>query len=180
MTDDNELTPEERALWKAATEGTKRLKHPPKTIHKNKKSAPPITKVTADGVQAIEKMGSQKPPSRPYLKINDLSDLNRQSQTKMKKGLFPIDAKLDLHGLRVETAHHTFRAFISTAYHTGKRHLLIVTGKGSTPGSGKIKQEFSHWINEPQIRHYIVAYCHATTKDGGEGAVYVYTRRGQN
>ncbi len=61
------------------------------------------------------------------------------------RGRRPIDARLDLHGLRQQDAYFALRSFLSRCQATGHRHVLIITGKGGgkrRPGRGARLLEF--------------------------------------
>ena len=49
---------------------------------------------------------------------------------------------LDLHGMTIQTAFNKTRTFIERHYDVGSRLITIVTGK-----SGKIAEEFPHWLS---------------------------------
>ena len=84
---------------------------------------------------------------------------------------------MDLHGLTQVEAHRALQGFIEGAHLAGKRALLVITGKGLTPGSGVLRDAVPRWLNEPSLRRMILAFSHAQPKDGGAGALYVLVRR---
>jgi len=49
---------------------------------------------------------------------------------------------LDLHGMTVQSAFNKTRTFIERHFDVGSKIVTIVTGK-----SGKIAEEFPHWLN---------------------------------
>ena len=97
---------------------------------------------------------------------------------KLKKGLFPIEKKLDLHGFKEEEAWQGLNDFLSDVYSQGKRHVLIVHGKGKGFGEkgdmGIIKANICTWLENNAL---VLAYHTAQGKHGGSGAVYVLIRR---
>ncbi len=70
-----------------------------------------------------------------------------------------------------------------------KRCLLIITGKGvhkkieneqdTNPKLfyGKIKNSIINWINEDNLKKYILTYQDAGFEHGGDGALFVYLRK---
>ncbi len=48
-----------------------------------------------------------------------------------KAGDFPVEARLDLHGMRQRDAHAALRRFLKSAQGKGYRHVLVITGKGA-------------------------------------------------
>jgi len=57
--------------------------------------------------------------------------------------------------------------------------VLVITGKGLKPDGtlGVLRHGVPHWLNLPPNRERVLAFCHATPADGGEGALYVLLRR---
>ena len=49
----------------------------------------------------------------------------------------PIEGRLDLHGLTQVQAQTALINFIIAAAKAGKRHLLVITGKGLSKGSNQ-------------------------------------------
>lgn len=98
----------------------------------------------------------------------------------LRRGQFPIDGTLDLHGLAAETARERVLTFLEKARASGERCVLVIHGKGehsATPGSGVLRGEISAWLSQGRARHYVAAFATASDHDGGEGAVYVALRR---
>jgi len=107
------------------------------------------------------------------------SAIDGSTAEKLKRGKFTIDGRLDLHGYTADAAYTQLIHFISNGFMQGKRCLLVITGKGLRPdGShGIIRESVPKWLNEPDMRQYILAFRYAKTQDGGEGALYVLLRR---
>ena len=58
------------------------------------------------------------------------------------------------------------------------RHVLVITGKGSSLGSdGILRQAVPHWFATPSFRALVSAYEFAHRIHGGDGAIYVRLRR---
>lgn len=96
---------------------------------------------------------------------------------------FRVEARLDLHGQTKEKARKILEHFLFDHYHKNVRHLLIITGKGKSSqddgalGEGVLKSLFPSWLNEPNLRQFVSAFCQASDDDGGSGAFYVLLRR---
>ena len=84
-----------------------------------------------------------------------------------------IEARLDLHGHTRESAHRALSGFLAAAWESGRRTVLIVTGKGQ----GILKDAVPRWLNESPNRGRILLVAQAQPKDGGGGALYVLLRR---
>lgn len=88
-----------------------------------------------------------------------------------------IEAKLDLHGMTQDEAHEALRHFIDRARSNGKRHLAIITGKGSR-GEGVLRRAVPCWLELPDIRPHISAIASAAPEKGGEGVLLVWLKKG--
>lgn len=94
---------------------------------------------------------------------------------ELKNGQIPWESKLDLHGLKPETAKQALQRFILEEMQLAHRCLLIVHGKGSRQGEPPVlKNLVNHWLPQfPQI----LAFHTALNRDGGAGALYLLLKR---
>lgn len=102
------------------------------------------------------------------------SGLDRATETRLKKGKRAPDARLDLHGMTAAAAHSALIGFIERSRVTGKRCVLIITGKG---GIGVLRRDTPLWLAAPPLAHQIVNVTPAHARHGGGGALYVYLKR---
>lgn len=93
----------------------------------------------------------------------------------LKQGKIPCEARLDLHGLRLEQAGNALVAFITHAHQQSKRCVLVIHGKGGRFGEPPIlKTHINHWLKQlPEV----IAFHSACARDGGHGALYVLLKR---
>lgn len=104
--------------------------------------------------------------------------LEKPTQRKLAKGKLAIDARLDLHGLFQAQAHDLLLDFLYRAHDRGLRHVLVITGKGSSMGSeGALRRAVPLWFSKPEFRFLISSYEWAARHHGGEGALYVRLSR---
>jgi DNA-nicking Smr family endonuclease len=98
---------------------------------------------------------------------------------KLRRGLLPIDARLDLHGLRTDDARARLAEFLEAKRKDGERCVLVVHGKGehSPRGVGVLRGEIAAWLSQGSSSVHVAAFSTARDDDGGEGAVYVLLRR---
>lgn len=103
---------------------------------------------------------------------------------KLRRGHIPIDATVDLHGLRQDEAHAALRRFITARHARGDRTVLVVTGKGlKKTGWGQIEQKgvlrymLPLWLSEKTLSPLVAGWQEAAREHGGEGAVYVRLKR---
>jgi DNA-nicking Smr family endonuclease len=94
---------------------------------------------------------------------------------RLRRGLLPIDARLDLHGLRADQAREALDSFLREKRARGERCVLVVHGKGehSPAGVGILRGEMSAWLSQGRASAHVSAFATAQRDDGGEGAVYV-------
>lgn len=105
--------------------------------------------------------------------------LDRTSQKKMRRGKIEIEARLDLHGMVQVEAHAALLGFLERAYQSGKRSVLVITGKGLTRHGdiGVLRKAVPKWLNEAPVKNWIRGFDYAAPADGGEGALYILLRR---
>ncbi len=91
---------------------------------------------------------------------------------KMRRGHFGLDAELDLHGLTSNQAKRELIKFLHFCEQDGCRCIRIIHGKGyrSANNLPVLKNDVNLWLRQHQE---VQAFCSATQKDGGAGAVLV-------
>jgi len=98
--------------------------------------------------------------------------LNRITLRKLRRGEWPIQDELDLHGLNSDEARRLLTSFLHHANQQGMRCVNVIHGKGwhSGQGEGLLKRLARHWL----VQHPLVlAFCDAPMNAGGSGAVWV-------
>lgn len=105
--------------------------------------------------------------ARPGVQNRVLYDLQR--------GHFEVDIELDLHGLTVEVARRVLGEFLRDCARLRVRCARIIHGKGfgSAERQAVLKCKVNYWL---RLREEVLAFCSATRRDGGTGAVYVLLR----
>lgn len=119
------------------------------------------------------------------LQIGEISDLDKKTGNRFKRGEFKIEDRLDLHGYTEDEAWEAVNNFVKNAYIKNFRCILIVTGKGREHPEntdfltrrGILREKVPTWLNSRELRPLILSISHAQIKDGGEGALYVLLRR---
>lgn len=91
---------------------------------------------------------------------------------KLRRGLYRVDAEIDLHGLIETEARQALRDFLARAVAEQLRCVRIVTGKGlrSGPRGPVLKVAVNAILRKTAP---VAAFCSARQIDGGTGAVYV-------
>jgi DNA-nicking Smr family endonuclease len=116
--------------------------------------------------------------------------LNRQTARQLERGKLPVEARLDLHGMRQREAHAALRRFLKSAQGNGYRHVLVITGKGAAADTtkpfyksderGVLRQAVPHWLAAPDLAPVVLSFSEAPRRLGGEGALYVRLRKGRS
>jgi DNA-nicking Smr family endonuclease len=118
---------------------------------------------TEDSPTGADPLSFRRPSVRP------------QTLRRLRRGLYPIEDELDLHGLSQAGAREALAEFIAVNHAAGRRCVRIVHGKGYRSGArGPIlKISVNDWLR----RHTdVIAFTSARAIDGGTGAVYVLLR----
>ena len=92
--------------------------------------------------------------------------------SKLRRGHWVIQAKIDLHGLISDEARAYVSSFISDCKKRGIRCVRIVHGKGlgSRNREPVLKNKLRGWLIQ---KDEVIAYAEAKKQDGGSGAVIV-------
>ena len=167
MADDNS--------WDEVVKGVKPLKN--KNIH--------IDEIKAKEV-VIRK---DKEVSLPFdvlkkgkgVKKDDLSQMDGGLQKRFKREEFEVEATLDLHGVVEKVAFDKVCNFVKSAYNSGKRCILIITGKGINDElfgeRGVLRKSVPLWLSGDEIGSLILGYRNPSEKLGGKGALYILLRK---
>ncbi len=104
---------------------------------------------------------------------------NRKLMKRLKKGEFPVQDYIDLHGLTRQEAAKNVRDFLFQSCRLGHRCVLIVHGRGlNSPDSFPVlKERMPKWLTRGPVKKIVLAFSSAKPYDGGTGAIYVLLRR---
>ncbi|MBS28210.1 MAG: DNA mismatch repair protein MutS [Alphaproteobacteria bacterium] len=156
---------------------------------KNKKPVPkssaPMTKPApgkpAKKARARPPVAPRPAPARPApppeIAAGEFAGVDRRTADRFRRGKLPIDGHLDLHGHYQDAAHAALTDFIASSAASGRRMLLVITGRGSREGSGVLRERLPGWLNQPPCRAHVLAFTRAQPQHGGDGAFYVLLRR---
>lgn len=166
---------EDDALWAHVTASVRPLRKKPVTpkaeIPKAAKTAaktPVKTPVVAPApLRAPRSMPTAAVAAKPF---------DKGEEQKLRKGPAEIDGRIDLHGMTQAEAYAALHRFIRHAVKSGRRTLLVITGKGRV-GGGVLRRQLPMWLEEGELRGIVLAFTPAKQKDGGEGAFYIKLRK---
>lgn len=98
---------------------------------------------------------------------------------KLRRGVWAIQAQLDLHGLRRDEARENMAEFLRESERRGLRCVRIIHGKGNgSPGREPVlKGKVRNWLVQ---KEQVIAFVQARASEGGHGALVVLLRPSAN
>jgi DNA-nicking Smr family endonuclease len=191
------LRPEEEELWHrvARTAQPIEVKKSFRKIASTNVTSASENKRAQDAEFQIEpfEMGSRSSasfPARDYGPIRPSKPdhpvvMDQKKFQKLKRGKTRPEARIDLHGMTADAACSALTGFLLRAQASGKRLVLVITGKGR-PGddygpiptrSGVLRRSLPDWVSRPPLSAVVLQTTEAHDRHGGSGAFYVYLRR---
>ncbi|RLB44327.1 MAG: DNA mismatch repair protein MutS [Deltaproteobacteria bacterium] len=104
---------------------------------------------------------------------------DRKLMRRLRRGEFPVQDYLDLHGLTKKDAEVEIRNFLMRSHAMGLRCVLVIHGRGlnSEDHIPILKERIPIWLSRGPVRKFVLAFSTARPYDGGTGAIYVLLRR---
>jgi DNA-nicking Smr family endonuclease len=174
----NPIQPEDAALFRAAVGAVQALpeqnriepQKPPRRPLPRAPAPPPVIPDTlSDGYPTISSsgFGAENAPDE-FLR----NGLPRMTLRKLRRGHWPVQDSLDLHGNTGDAARKLLQEFLHEAAQCGLRCVLVIHGKGmnSRGGEAVLRKLTRHWLAQ---RPDVLAYCDAPPGGGGSGAALV-------
>lgn len=98
--------------------------------------------------------------------------LSRMTLRRLRRGHWPIEDSLDLHGNTSDVARKLLQEFLHEAAQRRLRCVLVIHGKGiNSPGGEAVLRRLArNWLAQ---RPDVLAYCDASSSTGGRGAALV-------
>jgi len=172
------LSAEERILWGKVARSTRPMPGRLEDLLEFEEelsepvAQPSTPRMVASVPQPAANAELQKKPDRVH------HPLEKPVKRKLSRGHLALEARIDLHGLIQSEAHGILLDFLIRAHERGLRHVLVITGKGSSLGSdGALKRAVPLWFSKAEFRYLISSYETAARQHGGEGALYVRLSR---
>lgn len=175
----SDLSDEDKALFRKATSGTRKLKVN-KVFHKEKTPRPlKNTKTTSPDIatyQGIAITYTTDLVDSEQSISHGKSNINDKVRRRIEQGKMPIDHSLDLHHLTTDQAFDAFCAFIQSALEQKDRLVLVIHGKGYGSDSQYpiLKNKVYQWLI--QVKE-VLFFCSAPPHLGGGGATLVHLKR---
>jgi DNA-nicking Smr family endonuclease len=105
--------------------------------------------------------------------------LDRRILIKLRRGDYPVEGQLDLHGQTRAEARDALERFIIKSRHESRRCVRVIHGRGlsSRDGVPVLKGAVPEWLTHGRLARFVLAFASARPEDGGAGALYVLLRR---
>lgn len=181
-----DLGDDERRLWDDVTRDVRRL-----GAKKAKAARDPAP--TKSRTPASPPPSSVQPSAVRVARAPAGFGIDGATGERLRRGKIEPDARLDLHGMTQAQAHAKLFAFVRRGHDHGDRCLLVITGKGAPAGidrddarpfamperprAGVLRSLVPRWLEEQEMRPFVVGVQAAHQRHGGGGALYVYLRR---
>lgn len=179
MADDKNTSNDDFALFRAEVGDATPISHD-KHVEKTSQPAPKVSKrpsidtefsgETFSDMYAPDNIGNEE-----YLEYQG-PGIQHKLFSKMRQGKIHLEAELDLHGMTIIKAEPALSQFLDVCQQQQIRYVRIIHGKGWGSRDNKpiLKSKINHWLRQSSC---VLAFCSATIKDGGTGAVYVLIKQ---
>ena len=112
-------------------------------------------------------------------------NIDKKLQKRIRRGKAAPQARIDLHGMTADAARGALTAFLFRAHASGKRLVLVITGKGRSGSeldvipsrTGVLRRSLPEWCRRPPLSDIVQDIAESHRRHGGSGAFYVYLRR---
>lgn len=136
------------------------------------------------GYAAAPQRRALPPPASPAERLSAATlRMDAGTHRDLVRGRLRPEARIDLHGMTLAVAKAELTGFILSARASGRRLVLVITGKGKGDHgplpfrSGALRHEVPHWLTMPPVAAAVMQIVPAHLRHGGTGAYYVYLRR---
>ena len=193
------LDPEEQSLWERIAQTATPLDPSAKNLSSDAERPQKLPKPKPRETMSAAKLsgfaiGSKASTALPKHKLaptiieqvkSQPVAMDKKAFKKLQRGQSRPEARLDLHGMTADRARDALATFILSAHASGKRLVLVITGKGKLSEDagpiptrvGVLRHQVPQWLSQPPLAPLILQTSHAHQRHGGSGALYVYLRR---
>jgi DNA-nicking Smr family endonuclease len=189
------LSQEDLDLWRRVTDSTEAL-HRRETFDPTRHAAPAPPE--REPFHAPVQLDGKTPPKPEARRITaDLApslpdrlrrapvQMDKKTFARMSRGKVKPEGRIDLHGMTLDRAHGVLTRFIMGSHTSGKRLVLVITGKGKNRDEGGpipvrhgvLRHQVPQWLSAPPLSGVVMQVTQAHISHGGAGAYYVYLRR---
>ena len=164
----DKIESEDAALFRAAVGEVKPL--PDQNRKPQQPPRKPLPRAPAQPPAIPDTLSDSAPENTPDEFLRN--GLSRMTLRKLRRGHWPVQDSLDLHGNSSDAARRLLQGFLHEAAQRRLRCVLVIHGKGTnSPGGEAVLRKLArHWLAQ---RPDVLAWCDALPKDGGSGAALV-------
>ncbi len=189
------LRPDELELWRKVTEKAERL-----DSGAAMKQALEVTQVDPPKPRVVPRFETLPKPAtskgQPAITRDVLRpvaerlskaqvQMDRKAFDQMRRGKLKPEGRIDLHGMTLDHAHPALTRFILSSQASGRRLVLVITGKGKARDEGGpipvrfgvLRHQVPQWLSMPPLAQAVLQITPANIRHGGTGAYYVYLRK---
>ena len=162
------------ALFLEAVEDIEPLRHDLSEPYRRRRSPHPLPQPRFDDEGETHELSETEVETGEYL-LFARPGVQKRVLHDLQRGRIPVDWELDLHGLTAAFAKDLLGEFFHDCRHQRARCVRIIHGRGygSDNQQPVLKRKVNYWL---RLRDDVLAFCSATRRDGGAGAVYVLLR----
>ncbi len=93
--------------------------------------------------------------------------VDKANWQRLRSGKLVPTRTLDLHGRTAQRAFDALQSFLHSAQADGVRCVEVITGRGAAEGTGVIRRELPHWLNQPHLRALVLGAAHPHAANPG-------------
>lgn len=93
--------------------------------------------------------------------------VDKANWQRLRRGKLLPERTLDLHGRTAQRAFDALQDFLRSAQADGIRCVEVITGRGAAEGTGVIRREMPHWLNQPHLRGLVLGAAHPHAANPG-------------
>lgn len=168
---------EDRALFRAAMRGVRRLRAEPRATSAPPRKRPRARFARAERQAVLEESLGLPSARDPVVESGDALLFRRDGLgdgvfRKLRSGQYRVEAEIDLHGLTAAAVEPVLRESLADALHHGTRVIRVIHGKGLRSGNRGpvLKLVASNYLQRVGA---VLAFASAREVDGGSGAILV-------
>ena len=176
----NDISDNDKDLFRASIGITQRLKPNDKAQHKKKPpKAKPLIQPQLDELDDFDfSVDVSKVASEDYLFFHR-GGLQKKLIRQFRQDKLSVEAELDLHGFTTAQAEEKISTFLQSTQRAGKKIVRIIHGKGFNKHAAP--PPIKNTVNRLLQQHsQVIAFCSASIHSGGTGAVNVMLKRRQD
>ena len=190
------VSAEERALWDTVAKRAEPLQKPKaKLIREAPRKPDPSPAITPPRALPSFKVGQAVDHRSDHDLLPSLGQqmrsapiqMDQKAYGRLRRGKLKPEARLDLHGMTLAQAHPALTGFILRSASAGHRLVLVITGKGKHRDDGGpiptkfgvLRHQVPQWLKMAPLGGLVMQVSESHIRHGGQGAYYVYLRRGR-